>query len=119
MGCHTPIDKNRYPILLCSFEYGNEEQKNYCIKLRDNFNYEKTIKYIIESNKESSFAIKLQIKKKIYDIQTIFNDSNEEMEKTLQNLYNKLDKFYPEIIEENVIEKKKIRENKKRDSQKV
>ena len=33
------------PTLICFYEHDNEEQKNYCIKLKDNFKNEKTINY--------------------------------------------------------------------------
>ena len=43
MGCGGSKDENpveidayKYPVLICFFESKNEDQKNYCIKLKDN-----------------------------------------------------------------------------------
>ena len=43
MGCNASNDSN-LPTLICYFENGNEEQKNYCLALRDSYQHEKSIK---------------------------------------------------------------------------
>ena len=60
MGCDQANDKN-LPTLICYFV--SEEQKDYCLKLKDSFKYEKPIKYEIRSNRIDPFSIRL--KKKI------------------------------------------------------
>ena len=47
MGC-CGGKKDKYPTLICFFETKNEEQKAYCIKLKDNFKSEKTIRFEIK-----------------------------------------------------------------------
>ena len=78
MGCDETKD---LPALLCFFEVGNEDQKNYCLKLKDNYVHNRTIRYDIKSNESTSFSIKLKINDNIYDIQSSFNDSEEDMQK--------------------------------------
>ena len=66
-----------YPSLLCFFEVGNEAQKQYCIRLKDNYNNDnKTIRYIIQCVTDSPFAVYFIINNKRYKIQTIFDDSD-------------------------------------------
>ena len=89
MGCNETRGKY-YPVILFFFEDQNEEQKNYCIKLRDNFYHKQTVRYEIKSYINSTFSIKLKIKETIYDIQTTFSNSEEDMKRTLQKIYNKL-----------------------------
>ena len=91
MGCDA--DKERkIPILLCDFEKGNDDQKDYCLKLKDSFKYEKPIKYEIRSNRIDPFSIRLKKKNKIYDIQTNYIDnSEEEIQKALTDIYTILD----------------------------
>ena len=90
MGCNASKDSD-LPILICYFESGNEEQKNYCLTLRDSYQHEKPIKYEIRSCLDS-FSIKLKIKNMIYDIQTSYiNNSEGEIQKALQEIYDKLD----------------------------
>ena len=89
MGCKESRDTN-VPILLCFFETGNKDQGAYCLKLRDNFKHEKTINYQIKSQQGMKFAIQFQIKGKTHDIQTEFNDSEEEMNKALNKMYELL-----------------------------
>ena len=89
MGCDAEKPKN-IPSLLCDFEKGNEVQKEYCLKLKDNFKHKKTIRYQIRSSE--SFSIKFKIKGKIYDIQNNYVNTEEVMNKTLQSIYTLLDK---------------------------
>ena len=123
MGCKEIKGRN-YPLILFVFEDKNEEQKNYCIKLRDNFHHKNTVRYQIMSYINSTFSIKLKIKETIYDIQTSFSNSEEDMKRTLQKIYNKLDGFEPEnqelsITEENInLEKGEIPAEKKKKKKK-
>ena len=92
MGC-AEVKEQNLPVLMCFFEPGNEQQKAYCIKLKDNFQHEKSIKYEIKSSAETPFGIKLKIKEQTHDIQQSFNDSEEEMQKSLNAMYVLLDKM--------------------------
>ena len=88
MGCDA--DKERkIPILLCDFEKGNDDQKDYCLKLKDNFQHKKTIKYQIKSADE--FSVKFKLNGKIYNIQNIYDSKEAGMNKTLQEMYTLLD----------------------------
>ena len=88
MGCDA--DKERkIPILLCDFEKGNDDQKDYCLKLKDNFKHKKTIKYQIKSSDE--FSVKFKLNGKIYNIQNIYDSTEAGMNKTLQEMYTLLD----------------------------
>ena len=89
MGCQNAKNSN-VPTLLCYFETGNEPQANYCIKLRDNFQNEKTINYQIKSEENMKFAIKFKIRNTVHDIQTVFDDSERTMNQTLQKMYELL-----------------------------
>ena len=73
MGCDAAKEQN-LPTLLCFFETNNDEQKEFCIKLKDSFQHEKSIKYEIRSSVEP-FSVKLKIKNFIYDIKTEYNTS--------------------------------------------
>ena len=42
---------------------------------------------------DNPFAVKLKIKNNTYDIQTEFNDSEEEMNRVLNEMYKKLDEI--------------------------
>ena len=55
-----------YPKLILNFEIGNEEKKDFCLKIKDNFEYEKSINYIVQSNVESTFCVKMEIKFMIF-----------------------------------------------------
>ena len=67
------------------------EQKEFCLKLKDSFRYEKAIRYEIKSTNEP-FSIKLKIKNIIHDITTDFiNSTEEEIQKVLNDIYKKLD----------------------------
>ena len=91
MGC-AEAKENNLPTLLCFFEPENQEQKMFCIRLKDSFQHEKSIKYEIRSVVNEPFAIKIKIKNNIYDInKTFVNNSEEEIQKTLNDIYNKLD----------------------------
>ena len=89
MGCQNAKNSN-VPTMLCTFETGNELAAAYCLKLRDNFKNEKTINYQIKSGVGFPFKIQFKIRNKIYDIQTIFDDSENAMNTTLQKMYDLL-----------------------------
>ena len=90
MGCNDAKETN-YPVLLCFFETGNEEQKEYCIKLKDNFQHERAIRFEIKSSPGVSFAIKFKLKGKIHDIQNEFDSTEFTMNQTLEKMYKLLD----------------------------
>ena len=87
MGCDET--KEKLPTLLCFFEMNNEQQKNYCLKLKDNFKHEKPIRFEIKSSPGVNFCVQFKIKGETHKIQTIFNE--EEMENSLQAMYKLLD----------------------------
>ena len=90
MGCEETRNSN-LPVLMCFFQIGNDEQKEFCIKLKDSFHYEKAIRYEIKSSTEP-FSVKLKIKNIIYDIaRDYINNTEEEIERVLNDIYKKLD----------------------------
>ena len=89
MGCDA--SKDQLPALLCFFETGNEEQKQYCLKLKDNFQHERAIRFEIKSSPGVAFAIKFKLKGKIHDIQNEFDSSEFTMNQTLEKMYKILD----------------------------
>ena len=90
MGCGEAKEQN-YPTLLCFFAPGDEEQKNYCLKIKDNFKHEKAIRFEIKSMSKIEFSIKFKINNKIYDIQNNYDNSEETMKQTLEKMYKLLD----------------------------
>ena len=58
------MNNKNLPTLICFFSPGDENQKEYCLKIKDNFKHRKKIRYIIESTPDNSFC-------NIYDIQNI------------------------------------------------
>ena len=89
MGCDA--SKDQLPALLCFFETGNEEQKQYCIKLKDNFRHQKSVRFEIKSSPGVPFSIKFKYKGKLHNIQSAFNDSEVEMNNSLDIMYKILD----------------------------
>ena len=89
MGC-CGGKKDKYPTLICFFETKNEEQKAYCIKLKDNFKSEKIIRFEIKSLQNVPFKIQLKIKNKIHDLQTEYSNEDDKMNETLQKAYELL-----------------------------
>ena len=87
MGC---VQANEQATLICFYETGNETQKAYCIKLKDNWKHEKGIKFEIKSVPQVKFAIKFKVKEKLHEIQKEFDDSEETMKETLQKAYDLL-----------------------------
>ena len=87
MGCNE--SKDQYPTLLCFFETGNEEQKQYCIKLKDNFQHEKPIRFEIKSSPGVTFSVQFRVKGKVYKIQNVFNEG--ELQNSLNAMYKILD----------------------------
>lgn len=89
MGCSET--KDNLATLIMYFELGNETQKEYCIKLKDNFQHEKSIKFEIKSKAELNFCIKFRVDGKLYDVQPVFSNSDEAMRDTLKKCYDLLD----------------------------
>ena len=97
MGCGGSKDENpveidayKYPVLICFFESKNEDQKNYCIKLKDNFKNEKTIRFEIKSQPGTPFSIQFKVKDNISMLQNEFKDDDETMMETLNKVYELL-----------------------------
>ena len=93
MGCKEVVDPTaNLPTLICIVEPKNENQKNYCLKLKESFNYPNSVKYEIKAFAGSTFSITLQIKGQSHPIQMAFNENNEtEIGHALQTIYNILD----------------------------
>ena len=89
MGC-CGGKKDKYPTLICFFETKNEEQKAYCIKLKDNFKSDKTIRFEIKSLPNVPFKIQFKKDGKISDLQTEYSNEEEVMKETLQRAYDLL-----------------------------
>ena len=105
MGCSEARVKD-YPILIMNYEADNKEQKNYCLKFKDNYCNIYNKNYEIKSYTDTTFSIKLKIKDIIYDIQTEFNDSEEVMDQALEHISNLLNNSNNKNInekEENIL----------------
>ena len=89
MGC-CGGKKDKYPTLICFFEKKNEEQKAYCIKLKDNFKSEKTIRFEIKSLPNVPFKIQFKKDGKITNLQTEYSNEDEVMKETLEKAYELL-----------------------------
>jgi hypothetical protein len=87
MGCAQATET---PTLICFYEQGNNEQKDYCIKLKDNFKYEKTIKFEIKSVPQVNFSVKFKVNGRLHVIQTEYNNSETVMNESLEKIYNLL-----------------------------
>jgi len=95
MGCKEVNDPTaNLPTLICTFEPKNQAQKQYCIKLKDNFNYPTSVKYEIKAYEGSTFNILLVIQGKNHSIQTTLNESDEnEVKNNLQKIYDILNSY--------------------------
>ena len=80
------------PIILCNFECGNENQKNYLKELVTKFQLKVPLKYDIKSIGNVPFQVKLKIGKEIFDIQDTFDYSN--IEESMQNAVNKCKEIF-------------------------
>ena len=85
------------PKLLFNFEPGNEQQKEFCIKMKDNFTYKKEVKYEIKALQGDLFSIGIEIGNHLYDITSAFDDSEDNMNELLDKIYKLLDEKYKEI----------------------
>ena len=93
MGCGE-TKNSTLPFLMCFFEFNNEKQKEFCIKLKDSCSHQKSIRYEIRESNEP-FSIKLKLGNNIYNIKTVYIDnSEEEIQKTLKAIYSKLDEYF-------------------------
>ena len=109
MGCAN-IKETQMITLICFYEIDNKEQKNYCLKLKENYKGSKPIKYEIKQIPQVSFGIKLRIKGNIYDIQKVFDDREETMIESLNKIYELIDNNSDNNI--NIKEKKETKEDK-------
>lgn len=86
MGCQAVEGKGKFPSLLCDYE--TEEQKDYCINLKNKFQHSKLISF--EINHSDKFRISFKINDKVHVIQEELVYSNEERDKSLQKIYDLL-----------------------------
>ena len=95
MGCKEVVDPTaNLPTLICIVEPKNENQKNYCLKLKESFNYPNSVKYEIKAYAGSTFNILLVIQGKNHSIQTTLNESDEnEVKNNLQKIYDILNSY--------------------------
>ena len=95
MGCKEVNDPTaNLPTLICTVEPKNQAQKQYCIKLKDNFNYPTSVKYEIKAYEGSTFNILLVIQGNNHSIQTTLNESDEnEVKNNLQKIYDILNSY--------------------------
>ena len=102
MGCGESKNTN-LPFLTCLFEFSNEEQKQFCLKLKESYSHEKSLRYEIKESKEP-FSITLKLGNKIHNIKTDFIDnSEEEIQNTLKLIYSKLDEYFNIIKEKSEV----------------
>ena len=94
MGCDEMKDSN-VPKLLGFFEDGNEEQKQYCINLKNNFQHAKTIGFTISSTAGVPFSIQLKVpnQPEPYKIQEDKIFTEEAMKTSLKKMYDILDQL--------------------------
>ena len=95
MGCKEVVDPTaNLPTLICIVEPKNENQKNYCLKLKESFNYPNSVKYEIKAYAGSTFNILLVIQGQNHSIQTTLNESDEnEVKNNLQKIYDILNSY--------------------------
>ena len=91
MSCCGSSQSDDIPTLLCFFESGNEDQKAYCLKVKNAFKHRRTIKFEIKSIPGVAFSIKFKCDGKLTVIQSQYDSSDEVMEDTLQKAYKILD----------------------------
>ena len=91
MGCDET--KDDIPKVLFFFETGNNDQKSYCLKLKDNIQYDRSIKYEIKSSPGVPFSIKLRIgNNEPVNIQTFYDEK--ELDNSLKKIKETLDSYY-------------------------
>ena len=81
---------NVIAALICNFENQSEEQKTYCLKLRDNVRYPGNIGYEIKAVKDQPFSIKCAVGGKFFLLQNEKNFSLDTMRVTLAKFYKLL-----------------------------
>ena len=116
MGCNE-VKEKQFPMLTCLFQLGNEEQQNYCIKIKDNFKHPKTIRFEIRSGEGTEFCVKFKLNNVEHTIQDKFDNSEEALNTTLQKMYKLLNEDIEkeekeEKGKENEKENEKEKENK-------
>ena len=90
MGCNEVKDPTKnLPKITCFVESRNEQQKNYCINVKERLKPKNTVMYEIKSYPGSTFQIYLTINGKQHPIQTVYDES--ELQNTLDKLNNLLD----------------------------
>ena len=90
MGCSETKDM---PSLLFVFEPQNEQQKNYCIKLKDSLQPENSIKFEVKSFKNSNYSIKLKKGGQEYDIENTFDEN--QLQSSIDKIYQLLGETNP------------------------
>lgn len=89
MGCFETKNDSKLPMLICEFAIGKEDQKTYCVNMKDNFRHAKTIAFEIKET--DHFKISFVKKGKVHVIQTDATLTPEMRDKTLQEAYRLLD----------------------------
>ena len=96
MGANKGKEYN-YPTLLCFFEIDKDDQKEFCIKLKDSIRHEKDIRFEIKGSPGVKFNVSFKINHKIYLIQDIFDNSEATLNDSLNKMYILLDGFEDEF----------------------
>ena len=91
MGSCGKVKDQEQPTIICFYELGDDSQKEYCLKLRDNFTHSKTVKYEIKCSPGVPFCIKFKMKNKTYDIQNNFENNEQALKQSLEKIYKILD----------------------------
>ena len=77
------------PKITCFVESRNEQQKNYCMNVRDRLKPKNTVMYEIKSYPGSTFQIFLTLNGQQHPIQTVYDES--ELQNSLDKLNNLLE----------------------------
>ena len=78
------------PTLIALYETGNQEQKEYCNKIVDNFKTNKNVKFQIKSIQYVPFSIRFRVNGKTTEVQNEYDYSEKKMKETLQKIYDLL-----------------------------
>ena len=89
--------QNVIATLICSFENNNDEQKLYCMKLKDNIKFPGNIGYEIKSVTNEPFSIQLAFGGKIYTLQNEKKFTDDMLMSTLSKFYKLLRPVKPII----------------------
>ena len=85
MGCS---EAKNIPSLICLFEPQNENQKSYCLKLREQLHPSRDIRYEIRSRLNATFQIQFTVNGQTHTLENRYDES--QMESTVSEIYKLL-----------------------------